>query len=180
MFSVDHTNQLFSVKLFARSPALVPNLIPTTHTHIIWRPWDSQDTFSVGERLLLRQHHLISLAAYGTHIKFISPLDEWGLLVQWPYSLCFTGTYLSPGQHGLQGCKEWMYTAGSQPPYCLRPIPHNPLWNLRNASWIFSLKLKGPLTVYNAWATNISLCFCLATNFWGLRLIFIHSPLGTL
>lgn len=73
-----------------------------------------------------------------------------------------------------------MYTAGSQPPHCHRPIPHSPLWNLRDASWIFSLKLKGPLTVYNAWATNISLCFCLATNFWGVRLIFTHSPPGIL
>lgn len=38
MFSVDHTNQLFAVKLFASSPALVPNLTPTTHTSIISRP----------------------------------------------------------------------------------------------------------------------------------------------
>lgn len=31
MFSVDHMNQIFAVKLFAISPALVLNLTPTTY-----------------------------------------------------------------------------------------------------------------------------------------------------
>lgn len=38
MFSVDHTNQPFAMKLFASSPVFVPNLTPTTHTHVIPRP----------------------------------------------------------------------------------------------------------------------------------------------
>lgn len=72
-----------------------------------------------------------------------------------------------------------MHTAGSQLPHCHRPIPHSPLGNLRDASWIFSLKLKGPLTVYNAWTTNISLCFCLATNLFTVHQAYWRLHIGT-
>lgn len=73
---------------------------------------------------------------------------------QWFYDLCFTGTYLSPRQHGPQGYKELKYTASS-----ILSQAHSSQPTLEPEKGLMNFQLEADGAI--ARATNIPLCFCL-------------------